>query len=129
MYYRPQAWVIVRALAVKSYISFLGMKLLRETSYIHFEKAYGGQKILLIALYEKGKLRPDIKRLLTTSKKLGMYVVAVNTQKLDSPFDLDALIDCYIERHNYGRDFGSYQNGFLHIYRQGWDETLSLIHI
>ena len=123
IFYCPKAWIIIRALALKSHINFLRMSVLGKTSHIHFEKVYRDQKILLIALYEKGELRPDIQRLLSTAKKLGMYVVAVNTQKLEYPLDQDALIDCYIERPNYGRDFGSYKSGLLHMYRQRWNET------
>jgi hypothetical protein len=69
-----------------------------------------------LALYEKGRLRSDIENLLITAKSLGMYVLAVNTLKVHNPDGLKDKIDCYIERPNFGRDFGSYQTGFLHIY-------------
>ena len=88
---------------------------------IHFQKAYAGEKILLITLYEKGRLRPDILNLLETAKAAGLYVVAVNTLKVLQPESLQDRIDCYIERPNFGRDFGSYQTGFLHLFKQGWE--------
>ena len=43
------------------------------------------KNILLIALYEKGILREDISNLLITAKKLGMYVIGINTLKLKDP--------------------------------------------
>lgn len=88
---------------------------------VHFQKTYAGEKILLIALYEKGRLRPDILNLLEAAKAAGLYVVAVNTLKVLQPEDLQDRIDCYIERPNFGRDFGSYQTGFLHLFKQGWE--------
>ncbi|MCW1954945.1 MAG: rhamnan synthesis F family protein, partial [Roseobacter sp.] len=30
---------------------------------------------------------------------------------------------CYIERPNFGRDFGSYKTGFLHIFKNNWQES------
>lgn len=87
---------------------------------IHSEMPYDGQKIMLLALYQKGKLRPDTVRLLKHAKAAGLYVLAVNTLRLKNPADTDGLIDCYIERFNFGRDFGSYRCGFLHLFRKGW---------
>ncbi len=89
---------------------------------VHVEAPYAGQPILLLALYEKGVLRPDIRRLVATAKAAGLYVLAVNTQRLADPASLAGIIDCYVERFNFGRDFGSYRCGFLHIYGRGWHE-------
>ncbi len=87
---------------------------------IHSEMPYDGQKIMLLALYQKGNLRPDTVRLLKHAKAAGLYVLAVNTLRLKNPADTDGLIDCYIERFNFGRDFGSYRCGFLHLFRKDW---------
>lgn len=89
---------------------------------IHFEEAYYGEKILILALYEKGYLRADIIKLLNVAKEAGAYIIAVNTQKLASPNDLHKLIDLYIERPNFGQDFGSYKLAFQHIYKHAWDK-------
>jgi hypothetical protein len=113
----PLAYAIV---SVQSVVA--RMKALGKRPVVHFEQPYQGQKILLLALYEKGRLRPDIENLLITAKSLGMYVLTVNTFKLLKPDSLKDKVDCYIERPNFGRDFGSYKTGFLHVYEKGWEQ-------
>lgn len=88
---------------------------------VHFEAPYAGQPILLLALFEKGRLRPDVERLIAAARRRGLYVMAINTLKLASPADYSDRIDCYIERVNYGRDFGSYKTGFLKLFADGHD--------
>lgn len=97
-------------------------KSLFKKDKVFYEKPYDGQKILLLALFEKGVLRGDIENLLTVAKRLGVYTVCVNTLKLDNPEQNNKLIDCYIERYNFGRDFGSYKAGFMHLYKRRWHE-------
>lgn len=89
---------------------------------VHFQRDYDGRKIMLLALYQKGVLRPDVQRLLEAARAEGLYIVAVNTLKLKKPNELEGIVDCYIERPNFGRDFGSYKTGFLHLFAQGWHE-------
>src|SRR5690606_1852540 len=43
------------------------------------DRAHNGEPVLLLALYEKGVLRPDILALLDAAKAAGFYVLAVNT--------------------------------------------------
>ena len=112
----PLAYIII---ASKSAIN--GIKYLVKKQVVHFQKTYTGEKILLMALYEKGRLRPDILNLLETAKTSGLYVIAVNTSKVLQPESLQDCIDCYIERPNFGRDFGSYQTGFMYLFKQGWE--------
>jgi hypothetical protein len=114
----PLAYAHEELLSFVSQIKAIGKK-----PTLHFEKPYKGQTILLIALYENGCIRADIRNLLTTAKGLDIYVLAVNTLKVHEPKSLDDFIDCYIEQPNFGRDFGSYQTGFLHLYRQDWDRA------
>ena len=111
------AYIIVSAQSFMMRIKVLG-----KSSKVHFEQSYQGQKILLLALYQKGQLRPDIENLLITAKQLGMYVLAINTLKILDPNSLKEKIDCYIERPNFGRDFGSYKTGFLHLFKKGWEK-------
>lgn len=87
---------------------------------VHNEAPYDGRRIMLLALYEKGTLRPDVIRLLKAARNEGLYILAVNTLKLTDPAEVEGLIDCYIERPNFGRDFGSYRTGFLHLFQRGW---------
>ncbi len=100
-----------------SFINFV--KSLFKRDVIYENKIYKGQSVLLLALFEKGVLRNDIKRLLQIAKDKGLYVVAVNTKKLqkDELTIVVDLIDVYIEQFNYGRDFGSYKKGFNYLYR------------
>ena len=111
------AYIIVSAQSFMMRIKVLG-----KSSKVHFEQPYQAQKILLLALYQKGQLRPDIENLLITAKQLGMYVLAINTLKVQDPNSLKEKIDCYIERPNFGRDFGSYKTGFLHLFKKGWEK-------
>lgn len=112
---------VYAALSLKSAITQL--RSLGKRPTIHFERPYDDRPILLLALYQKGVLRPDTIRLLNAAKAAGIYVLAVNTLKLSDPFQYEDLIDCYIERFNFGRDFGSYKLGFLHLFKAGYDKT------
>ncbi len=114
----PLARAIVEGQSIRARVQSWG-----KPPKIHFEVPHAGQRILFLALYEKGELRPDILRLLAEAKAQGLYVLAVNTLKLRDPGALKHLIDCYIERPNFGRDFGSYKTGFLHVYARGWEKT------
>lgn len=113
----PAARVIVTAQSEMQRFKTLGQK-----PKVHFQAPYQGQKIMLLALYEKGTLRSDVTRLLDAARAAGMYILAVNTLKLKDPAALQGRVDCYIERPNFGRDFGSYKSGFLHVFQQGWHE-------
>lgn len=108
-------------LSILSAINYI--KSLFNPPVVRFETPYEGQKILLVALYQKGGPRPDIRMLMETAKAQGAYVLAVNTLKFTDPAGWQGLIDCYIEKHNFGRDFSSYQRGFLHLYERGWEKT------
>ena len=112
----PNARVIVGAMSEYQRIKTLG-----QSPKVHWETPYAGQPILLLALYQKGRLRPDLIRLLTEARAQGLYVLGVNTLKLKTPSSVEGLIDCYIERPNFGRDFGSYKTGFLHLYARRWE--------
>lgn len=114
----PAARLIVTAQSELQRIKTMGQK-----PVVHFEQAYDGRRIMLLALYEKGVLRPDVMRLLQAARAEGLYILAVNTLKLRDPMALEGLVDCYIERPNFGRDFGSYKTGFLHVFRKGWHKT------
>ena len=83
-----------------------------------FERPHDGQPILLLALFESGRLRPDIEQLLKAAKQSGVYIIGVNSARLTNAHKYESLIDCYIERANFGRDFGNYRYGFLHIFKK-----------
>ena len=82
---------------------------------IYKNSEIASKKIALIALFEKGKLRNDVKRLLISLKNKGFDVVGVNTQQLEE--SEREIFDLYIERFNFGRDFGSYKLGFLNLFK------------
>lgn len=114
----PMARVIVELQSRVQQVKSLG-----KGSICHFERPYAGQPIMLLALYQKGALRPDLKRMLRVAKAQGLYILAVNTLTLKQPEALQELVDCYIERPNFGRDFGSFRTGFLHVFRQKWHKS------
>ncbi|WP_134724512.1 hypothetical protein [Paracoccus luteus] len=114
----PVARALIRLKSEQARVRAMG-----KSPVVHIEEPYTGQKIMLLALYEKGVLRPDVLRLLRVARQAGLYVLAVNTLKLADPGALRGLVDCYIERPNFGRDFGSYKTGFLHVYDRGWHKT------
>ncbi|WP_074825222.1 MULTISPECIES: rhamnan synthesis F family protein [Pseudomonas] len=91
----------------------------RNKEQIFLEKPYKGQKIMLLVLYEKGILRNAVIGLLQSAKKQGIYTLCVNTLKISDIEQHKDIIDCYIDKYNYGRDFGSYKSGFEHIFRRG----------
>ena len=76
----------------------------------------------IVAIYEKQKLREDIKNLIQSLKKNNIYVIVINTQKLNHS-EVDIFIkqhvDVYIERFNYGQCFGSYQIGIQLLQKKG----------
>ena len=111
----PIAYII---LGVKSVLN--GLKARAHPPVVRFEAPYAGQNILLVALYQKGVPRPDIRMLMAEARAQGAYVLAVNTLRFNAPEAWRDLIDCYIEKANFGRDFSSYQAGFLHLYARGW---------
>ncbi|WP_217190872.1 rhamnan synthesis F family protein [Pseudomonas shirazica] len=97
-------------------------KSLGKSDQVFYSSAYQGQKIVLMALYQKGTIRNDVIHFLRAAKALGLYVVCVNTLKLKQPDLYSDVIDCYIEKYNYGRDFGSYKSGFKYLYSSGLAE-------
>jgi len=90
-----------------------------KTPTIHFETPYNTQKILLVALFQKGEIRSDVAELMAVARRKGIYVVAVNSLQLKDPAALEDCCDCYVERYNFGRDFGSFKMGFCHLIKQG----------
>ncbi|SDP55484.1 rhamnan synthesis F family protein [Ectopseudomonas guguanensis] len=112
--------------AAYSYVAYQsmrnGLRSIGKRDKVHFAEPYSGQKIMLMALYQKGELRADVITVLAAAKAQGIYVIGVNTLKVAEPDTCREYMDCYIERFNYGRDFGSYKSGFQYIYGNGLAE-------
>jgi hypothetical protein len=105
-------------------ISFLnGVRSLFYPNKTYIQVPYNGEKILIIALFEKGILRTDIEGLLLKAKAKGLYVIAINTQKLLGPKNFTNFFDVYIERYNFGRDFGSYKTAFKFLYKHQYHKV------
>jgi hypothetical protein len=104
---------------------FMSLKARRRRPEITEFRVITGNRILILALYQKGKLRADIIALLKQAKVDGFSVICVNTQRLvpDQETLISNLMDVYIERFNFGRDFGSYKEGFLYFYRKNIDKS------
>ena len=80
---------------------------------------YSHRNFVLLVLFEKGKIRDDILNLMHVLKKNDCFISVVNSKKIDPSYinDHKQYIDSYIERFNYGRDFGSYKCGMLDFYQ------------
>lgn len=81
---------------------------------------FNGGKVMLLALYEKSSLRTDTLELLKEAKRNNVFVIAVNTLKLEEVNFPNDLTDVYIERDNYGRDFGSYKAGMTYFFENNF---------
>lgn len=112
--------MILAFMAVGSFQNYIKSLFVRDKVVVN--TAYKDEPILLLALYEKSILRSDIVNLLKVAKKLGLYTIAVNTQKLTDTelSDKKKLIDTYLGIFNFGRDFGSYKRGFNYIFSKGF---------
>jgi hypothetical protein len=111
--------MILAFMGVGSFQNYIKSLFVRDKVVVN--TAYKDEPILLLALYEKSILRPDIVNLLKVAKKIGLYTIAVNTQKLTDTelFEKKKLIDTYLGIFNFGRDFGSYKKGFNYIFSKG----------
>lgn len=112
----PYANLIVNSKSAYSSVRSVGKK-----PKISVNTKYEDQPILFVALFQKGDLRPDLISMLETAKKQGFYILGVNTLRLKSLHV--SFFDTYIERANFGRDFGSYKCGFLHIFKNKWEPS------
>jgi len=102
---------------IKSRILFF--RHLFKKSHFFIEKPINNKHVLLIALYEKDKVREDIFELIKHYKKNNFSIIAINTSKLkqEQKDKLTPFCDVYLERNNYGQCFGSYKEGLLYLYK------------
>ena len=89
---------------------------------VRIKKDFIGGRVILLALYEKTSLRNDTLELLKEAKRNNIFVIAVNTLKLEQVNIPTELADVYIERDNYGRDFGSYKVGMQYFFENRLQE-------
>ena len=75
-----------------------------------WQDPYRGGPVAVVALYQTGRIRADVLGLLLALRRRGVYVIAVNTGSLAAG-GVRLPVDCYVQRRNYGRDFGSYRLG------------------
>ncbi|MFZ4215077.1 rhamnan synthesis F family protein [Pantoea endophytica] len=94
----------------------------KKYTNIKVKNDFTGGKVMLLALYEKSSLRNDTLELLKEAKRNNVFVIAVNTLRLEEQNYPSELTDVYIERDNYGRDFGSYKAGMKYFYDAGFEE-------
>jgi Lipopolysaccharide biosynthesis protein len=94
----------------------------KKYAEVKIKNDFTGGKVMLLALYEKSSLRNDTLELIKEAKRNNVFVVAVNTLRLEEHnYPLD-LVDVYIERDNYGRDFGSYKAGMKYFFDKGFQD-------
>lgn len=94
----------------------------KKYTNVKVKNDFTGGKVMLLALYEKSSLRNDTLELLKEAKRNNVFVIAVNTLRLEEQNYPSELTDVYIERDNYGRDFGSYKAGMKYFFDKGFDE-------
>lgn len=94
----------------------------KKYTNVKIKNEFTGGKVMLLALYEKSLLRNDTLELLKEAKRNGVFVIAVNTLRLEEQNYPSELADVYIERDNYGRDFGSYKAGMKYFFDKNFDE-------
>jgi hypothetical protein len=111
--YTPYARFVI------GYMNFLELLTHLTSKSRVVDTGWAGDKILVLALWQKDSLRPDIENLVLTAKELGFRVVGVNNKSLSPSFQPQELFDTYIERSNFGRDFGAYREGVLHLQNSG----------
>lgn len=108
----PSVYTVIKFLdVVQHFKSYFHKSKIKE-----FTPYRDGQKVALIAIWEYQKLRKDIRVLVEELIKRDFYVCIVNTGKLNAD-TLSGLVSVYIERFNYGRDFGSYKEGIQFLQR------------
>jgi hypothetical protein len=122
VYMMPTALTILKML---NHWQFL--KTFWKTPMIYEFGETNADVLVVFAIYEKNNLRPDIKNALIELKKLGCSILLVNSRKLSikSRNELSDLITIYMERANYGRDFGSYKDGIIWLYKNKKHEMLA----
>ena len=102
----PSVYTVIKYLdVVQHFKSYFHRSKIKE-----FTPYRDGQKVALIAIWEYQKLRKDIRVLAEELIKRDFYVCMVNTGKMNAE-PLSGSASVYIERFNYGRDFGSYKEG------------------
>jgi hypothetical protein len=113
-------WVMPSALSILRLLNYWQfVKTFWRTPMVYQFSEVDSEVLVVFAIYEKTKLRVDVKNALSELNKLGYSVVLVNSRKLspEARDDLASFVKIYIERPNYGRDFGSYKDGILWIYK------------
>ena len=113
-------WVMPSALTILRYQNYWQfLKTFWVTPTVYRYKEINSDVLVVFAIYEKKNLRADIKNALVELNHLGCSILLVNSRKLseDSRNELEDYIAIYMERPNYGRDFGSYKDGILWAFR------------
>jgi hypothetical protein len=82
----------------------------------------------MLAIWQNNVIRKDILTALKSAKAMGLFVVVINTGKIELDSHLSDFIDVYIERYNFGQDFVRYKLGFSFLSKIGaLDECPRLI--
>lgn len=121
---------ILFRLAIKSAVfciyGFISLKdrfKIKKYTNVMKQETFNGGNVMLLALYEKTALRNDTKLLLQEAKSQGIFIIGVNTLRLKQENIPSDLLDVYIEKDNYGRDFGSYKTGMKYIFDKNIDSA------
>jgi hypothetical protein len=118
----PLALTILRLLNFKQYC----LTFWKKTNVFDYE-ARKSKTFAIFAIYEKGNIRSDVMRAIEVLADLNYSIILVNSRKLnkESREKISKFVFSYIERPNYGRDFGSYKDGYLWLYKTHKNEYLA----
>lgn len=119
--------------AISVYFNLLGLKaklkwlISRKYKIIESNEITSQKReVIVFALYQKTEFRKDVIKVLEVLKARGAYVIGVNTQKVSQSNKalIEKYFDVYIERYNFGRDFGSYKIAFTKIIYKNLNKSI-----
>ncbi|MBN9309701.1 MAG: hypothetical protein J0I99_11370 [Devosia sp.] len=131
----PFLRLLVRALLMPGLVIgdwIAGWRLARQGDVVSIEaysEASGGT-FCVFHLYQRYTLPANVVHAIAVLKELGVNVVAVSNLPL-APAELERLkpyLHTFIQRRNFGRDFGGYRRGVLHVLDRHAPDRLILLN-
>jgi len=131
----PFLRMLVRALLMPGLIIgdwLTGRRLKREGDVVSIERLSEGNDgtFCVFHLYQRYTLPANIVQAIQLLAELGVRVVAVSNLPLPAT-ELERLkpyLHTFIQRRNFGRDFGGYRRGVLHVLDKHAPERLMLLN-
>lgn len=117
----PKKTITVAYILMRLFLIDLAMAIrviLKPSFSVSKEQGINKSKVVIFAIYQSSRLRPDLKIIIKKLSDMNCDVIVVNTGSLELD-EVQALGDVsYLERPNWGRDFGSYQEGIKYFFQR-----------